>query len=129
MGRSLQEQLDGPEPEPWIPEEGDSVLGEIEAIDERGTDWGPKKFVTVLTAAGELLTVACWDTVCANKIDELEPAVGDMIGFKFLGEKSNKSGSATYKNWSVKLARAVRPTTPVGAAAAIEAGFDDDANI
>lgn len=128
MGRSLQEQLEGEEPEAWEAEEGDSLLGEIEAITERTGDWGPYKVVTLLDADGKPWNVACWDTVCANKVEELDPAVGDMIGFKFLGEKTNKSGSATYKNWSVKLQRT---SAPAHAAAAAGSGdsFPDDGDI
>lgn len=113
MGRSLQEQLDAGEPEPFDPEPGDSVVGEVEAISTRTGDWGPYKVITVLTEADETVNVMCWDTVCANKIEELAPSIGDSIGFRYLGEKANKSGSATYKNWSVKLARATVPLASV----------------
>jgi len=126
MARSLQEQLDAGEPEPWEPEAGDSVLGEIEAISTREGDWGPYTVVTLLDSNGDAWNVACWDTVCKNKVEELAPEVGDMIGFKFLGEKANKSGSATYKNWSVKLARAAAPASE---SVEVADGFDDSEDI
>lgn len=117
MARSLQEQMDGGEPEAWEPEAGDSIIGEVEAITTRTGDWGPYQVVTLLTEAGDAFNVACWDTVCRNKVEELEPAIGDMIAFKFLGEKSNKGGTATYKNWSVRIARAAVPVASVAAPA------------
>lgn len=122
MPRTLEERLAGADPEPWIPEEGDSVFGEIEEISTREGDWGEYKVVTIVTEQGDVLNVACWDTVCGKKLEELDPSEGDMIGFKFLGEKLPKGGGKAYKNWRLVLARAERApvTTPVTPA------FDDD---
>ncbi len=128
MARSLQEQIEAGEPEPFDPEEGDTVIGEVEAITPRTGDWGPYQVITLLLEDGSAVNVACWDTVCRNKVEELEPAIGDMMAFKYLGEKANKGGTATYKNWSVRLARAA---VTAAVAAAVDNGdsFPADTDI
>lgn len=119
MARSIEEQLSGADPEPWIPEEaGDSIFGEIESIVTRDGDYGEYPMVTLLTSDDDAFNVAIWGTVLQNKFGELSPAVGDKIGFKYLGEKATKSGSATYKDWRVVLDRRRRTVDTIVSAPA-----------
>lgn len=103
--RTLEERINGPEPEPWMPEEGDVVIGEIEEISEREGDYGTYKVVTLITDIGEVLNVAGFGTVLAGKFDRLgDSDCGRQIAVKFLGEQpSKKPGGKPYKNWNVTL--------------------------
>lgn len=124
MARSLEEQLNGADPEPWIPEEdGELIFGEIEAISVRDGDYGDYRVVTILTPDGEAFNVAGFGTVLARKFDALTDAdVGREIGVKFVGEKLNKAGKS-YKDWRVVLSP-LAVTVPE-----VEPDFDTDDEI
>lgn len=107
-----------------MPEVGDVIYGEIEAITTRDGDYGEYEVVQLLDEDGGVHSVAIFGTVLKNKFDELSPAAGDRIGFKYLGEKPTKSGGATYKNWQVQIERA---SVPVGSASDVEAAVGGDA--
>lgn len=126
MARSLEEQLTGAEPEAWIPEEGDSIFGEIEAVVTRDGDYGEFPVITILDNDENVWNVAGFGTVLQNKIAELEPQVGDSIGFKFLGEKSSKNGKSTYKDWRVVLSRAPKNVAVPAAVAASAPATGDE---
>jgi hypothetical protein len=120
MARSLEEQLNGADPEPWMPEEaGESIFGEIEAISTREGDWGPYPVITLLTADGEVWNVAGFGTVLHNdkgtgKFDGITDAdVGRQLGVKYLGEKTPKKGGKDYKDYRVVLSARV-PVTAGG---------------
>jgi hypothetical protein len=115
MPRSLEEQLNGADPEPWIADDaGDSIFGEIEAVGTREGDYGEYTVVTVVTENEDVLTIAGFGTVLAGKLSGLsEDDIGRKIGVKFLGEKKGKNGKE-YKDWKVVLG--ARPTVAVAAA-------------
>lgn len=117
--RTLEERINGPEAEPWIPENsGEYVIGELEEISDRDGDYGPFKVITLLTEGGDVLNVAGFGTVLKGKFDGLtNDDLGCKIAVKFLGEASNKAGKP-YKNWSVTIDRSAL----VGAAAAVATG-------
>lgn len=104
--RTLEERINGPEAEPWIPEEaGEFVIGELEEISDRTGDYGPYKVITLLTEGGDVLNVAGFGTVLKGKFDSLTSAdLGCKVAVKFVGEATGKSGKA-YKNWSVTIDR------------------------
>lgn len=115
MGRTLEERINGPEPEPWIPEEaGEYIIGEIEEISERVGDYGPYKVLTLLDADGSVASVAGFGTVLKGKFDTLTDAdCGRTIAVKYLGEApSKKPGGKPYKNWTVTLTP--RQAVPAG---------------
>lgn len=123
MPRTLEEKLNGADPEPWIAEEeGESIFGEIEEVGVRDGDYGEYPVVTVLTEAGEVFTVAGFGTVLNGKLEGLTDAdIGRKIGVKFIGEKDSKGGKS-YKDWRVVLS--ARETVPVTAPDVDE--FPDD---
>lgn len=104
MPRSLEEQLNGADPEPWIPENaGEFVQGEIEAVDTREGDYGEYKVVTLLTGSGDVLSVAGFGTVLKGKFESLTSSdIGRELGVKFVGVKQNKLGK-DYKDYKVLL--------------------------
>ncbi len=121
--RSLEDRINGPEAEAWIPEEpGEFVIGELEEISDREGDFGPYKVITLLTANGDVLNVAGFGTVLKGKFDGLSNSdLGCKIAVKFLGEATGKSGK-DYKNWSVTIDR----STLVGATVATGDEFQGD---
>lgn len=125
--RTLEERLEADEPEIWEAEEGDSIFGEVEEISTREGDYGPYQVVTLYNADGAF-NVACWDTVCANKLEELDPHVGDNLGFKYLGLKApKKAGAKPYKNWRLVLSRATAaPAADVPVPEFPEEGDEED---
>lgn len=104
MPRTMEEKLNGADPEPWIPEdEGESIFGEIEEVGTREGDYGEYPVVTILTDSGEVWTVAGFGTVLKGKLEGLtESDIGRKIGVKFVGEKQSKGGK-DYKDWRVVL--------------------------
>lgn len=106
--RSLEERLAGADPEPWIPEEGDSIFGEVEAIETRDGDYGEYPVVTLLTAQGDVVSVAIWGTVLQKKFAGIGAVEGDQLGFKFLGERTPKNGGKAYKDWRLVVSRAAQ---------------------
>lgn len=111
--RTLEERINGPEPEAWMPDEaGDYVVGEIEEISERVGDYGPYKVLTLFTPNGDVLNVAGFGTVLKGKFDRLTDAdCGRTIAVKYLGERApKKAGGKEYKDWQVTLSpRAAQP--------------------
>ena len=124
MARTLEERINGPEPEPWIPEEaGEYIIGELEEISEREGDYGSYRVITLLTENGDVLNVAGFGTVLKGKLESLTTAdIGCNVAVKFLGEVANKKpGGKAYKNWNVSVERKAVPVTP--------GGFDADDDI
>lgn len=124
MARTLEERINGPEPEAWIPEEaGEYVIGELEEISERDGDYGPYRVLTLLTDNGDVLNVAGFGTVLKGKFDSISQSdIGAKIAVKFLGEApSKKPGGKPYKNWTVSVERKQTVTVP--------GGFDGDDDI
>ena len=121
MARTLEEQLEGADPEPWMPEEdGESIFGEIEAISTREGDFGEYIVVTILTKDDEVWNVAGFGTVLKGKFEGLTDAdIGRKLGIKFIGTKTAKNGK-DYKDWRVVLS--ARETVP----AAVEDEFPDE---
>lgn len=122
MPRTMEEKLNGADPEPWIAEEeGDSIFGEIEEVGTRDGDYGEYPVVTVLTENGEVFTIAGFGTVLKGKLEGLtDDDIGRKIGVKLVGEKQSKAGK-DYKDWRVVLS--ARETVP---ASAVEDEFPDD---
>jgi len=117
MGRTLEERINGAEPEPWIPEEaGDYVIGELEEISEREGDYGPYRVVTLLAPDGGVWNVAGFGTVLSGKFASLkETDIGNNVAVKFLGEAASKRpGGKPYKNWTMSVDRTAVPVLPGG---------------
>lgn len=121
MGRTLEERINGAEPEPWIPENADEyIIGELEEISEREGDYGPYRVITLLASDGSVWNVAGFGTVLSGKFASLKDSdIGCNVAVKFLGEAaSKKPGGKAYKNWTVSVDRKAAPVQP--------GAFDDD---
>lgn len=125
--RSMQERLEGPEPEAWVPEnEGELIFGEVEEVSRREGDFGEYTVVTLVDADGQVWNVAGFGTVLAGKLEDLDPQPGDKLGVKFAGEKTAKNGKA-YKDWRVIIERSNAPVTVP--ASTTDPDFDNDDTI
>lgn len=123
--RTLEERINGPEAEAWIPETaGEYVIGELEEVSDRDGDYGPYKVITLFTDNGDVLNVAGFGTVLKGKFDGLTNSdLGAKVAVKFLGEATGKSGKG-YKNWSVTIDRSALATSGV-VATGTEFGDDE----
>jgi hypothetical protein len=123
MPRTLQERLQGAEAEPFLfTDEGDAILGEVEEVSEREGDYGTYTVVTLITADGDVHSVAGFGQVLARKLEGANLVPGDKLGVKFLGEKRSKAGK-DYKDYQVVVERASQ-TKP-----SITDDFDDDVDL
>ena len=106
--RTLEERINGPDSEPWIPEdEGDFVIGELEEVSTREGDYGPYKVLHLWTSDGRSVTVAGFGQVLASKFETVTDAdLGNKVAIVFQGEKRGKSGRE-YKAYDFKVERKV----------------------
>lgn len=76
--------------QPWRPEVGDKLIGEITDLDERENQYGTYPVVTVLTDEGEELAFHAFHTVARNELAKRRPQVGDRIGIAYHGKPEGK---------------------------------------
>src|SRR5207244_9608199 len=82
--QTYQDALDAPEAEPWRPEVGEKLVGEVVEVDEFTGDYGTAPTVTIQPEdGGEPLKVFGFGTVLKDKIERANPQVGDIVGVKF----------------------------------------------
>jgi hypothetical protein len=89
--RSLEERLDS-FAEPWKPNPGDRVVGQVVDVDSRTTEFGTYPIVTLATDSGEV-AVHAFHTVAKNEFAKRPPQLGERLGIKYLG-KSDKGYEA-----------------------------------
>lgn len=111
MGRTMEERLNAPDPEGWRPEAGDLLIGTIDDIGSRISDFNgePYPILTIELADGSYIAAHCFHSVLRNEIESLQPSIGDEIGIKFEGTKEPKGGvkkgMSGYEMYRVKLER------------------------
>jgi hypothetical protein len=98
--KTLDERLDS-FAEPWKPEPGDKLVGEVVELDERTNEYGTYPVVTVRTDDGEELAFHAFRTVAKNELAKQRPEVGDRIGIKYVGKPEGKD----YELYRVKVER------------------------
>jgi hypothetical protein len=77
----------------WRPQAGDTLTGEVVGIGERvGYDDEVYPIITVRTDDGELAFHA-FHTVARNELAKARPAIGEVIGVKYAGQKPGARGS------------------------------------
>src|SRR5206468_3062798 len=87
--KTLDERLDA-FAEPWKPEPGDKLIGEVADLDERESEYGSYPIVTVLTDEGEELAFHAFRTVAKNELAKVRPQIGDRIGIAYHGKPDGK---------------------------------------
>jgi hypothetical protein len=97
---NLAERLDS-FAEPWKPEPGEKLIGEVVDLDERENEYGSYPVVTVMTDEGEELAFHAFRTVPKNELAKQRPQVGDRIGIKYFGKPEGKD----YELYRIKVER------------------------
>lgn len=116
----LLDQLDEPQAESWVAEEGDKIAGRILNVDVTDLGHGPYPILTIEVQGGTLKgepltpgeTRAChlMATVQSNEVGfnrdtgrwdpERKPRRGGSIGMKYHGKKQGRNGNE-YDSWRV----------------------------
>lgn len=98
----VRKQLDQGYPETWrFDEDGREVIGYAVRKETGQTTNGPCD-ILVLNVNGELRSIWLMHTALINKLHELRPKAGDLIGIRQLGERQPKSqGGRPYMDYNV----------------------------
>jgi hypothetical protein len=102
---SLSDRLDSDYAKAWRPNQGDSLIGEVQELSERDGSYGPYPIVTVMQENGEALAFHAFHTVAASQLAEQRPAIGDRIGIKYKGKATGSDGRGGYHNYRVVVDR------------------------
>jgi hypothetical protein len=114
MRRAMLED-DGSPPELWNPEAGDQLVGELLRLEERETRVGTAQVAVVADADnGQLWSVFLTRTVLKSEFERQAPRAGDIVGIKYHGTKSFRSGEGTYHYYTVRVSRAPGSDQPSG---------------
>ncbi len=120
-------------PEPWKPEVGDKLVGEVIELDTRDSGFGEYPLVGVLTEDGREVTWHAFHTVAKSELARKRPKVGDLIGVVYQGKlngkdyesyrivvESREPTEATVPDWDAIAADAGAESAPAEQAAVRE---------
>jgi hypothetical protein len=112
----LLSEISEDEGTPWVPwdesYEGqpDGIQGVVRHVSTITQDakygGGEKPYLEIEAADGTLWSVRGYATVLANQIEKNNPQVGDRIAILHRGEKDNRAGTDTYRDFGVAVRRA-----------------------
>lgn|SRR5512133_960599 len=126
MALTMEQRLDF-EPDPWDPEPGDKVAGEVVQVQRYDSKFTGEEYpvVDLLTDPDTLAGVRIYGsrTVLGNELDRLQPQPGDRLAVKYLGLIENKG--VEYHSYRVVLDR-VQPAAPRLAVVPSVAMADDE---
>lgn len=92
--------------EGWRPEVGEVIVGTVTDIARAFSEFkeGYYPIVTIEKEDGEQVAIHCFHTVLYNRVVELQPKVGEIIGIKYVSatEKDGKKNKAAVYNVRVK---------------------------
>jgi hypothetical protein len=92
------------DPEPWKPEPGDALIGEVLDLEQRTSDFGDYPAITVLDDDGVEWTFHGYHTIAKNELAKQRPVPGDRIGIKYHGKKQGAKN--TYESYRVLVEHA-----------------------
>lgn len=78
--------------EPWRPNPGDTIEGEVVELDTRDGGYGPYPIVTVVTDDDREVTVHCFHEALRGQVESKNVAVGDTIGVIYRGKTTSANG-------------------------------------
>lgn len=112
MALTMEQRLDF-EPDPWDPEPGDKVAGEVVQIQRYDSKFTGEEYpvVDLVTDPDTLAGVRIYGsrTVLGNELDRLAPQPGDRLAVKYVGMVENKG--VEYHSYRVVLDR-TQPAAP-----------------
>lgn len=90
--------------EKWDPKPGDALVGTLVDGRWQGTKYGLSRLLTIREdETDKLYAVWCSSRILADAIAEKAPAVGSVIGIKYIGTKTSKSSGNEYKDYAVHV--------------------------
>jgi hypothetical protein len=126
MALTMEQRLDF-EPDPWDPEPGDKVAGEVVQVQRYDSKFTGEEYpvVDLFTDPDTLAGVRIYGsrTVLGNELDRLQPQPGDRLAVKYGGLIENKG--VEYHSYRVVLDR-VQPAPPRLAAVPPVTTADDE---
>lgn len=104
MPLSMDERLNR-ESEVWRPDlepkHPNPVSGVIDDISTFDGEFGAVPVLGIIDEGGKEWRVFCFGSVLQNRMVELKPEIGDLIGIKFLGKEKSRNFSNDYRNYRV----------------------------
>lgn len=99
--------MDQAEAKGWRPEEGDTIVGLLTAVQSGWSDYknGTYPILVVADEAqdGTLVAVHAFHAVLFNRLMELKPRVGERIGIKYQGKTRNKADTQDVSLYTVRV--------------------------
>lgn len=105
----------------WKPEAGDLLVGVVEHLSTRETDFGSYPIVTLVTdaavastqggenlPAGERIAFHGTGTATKDRLEKAAPQPGDMIAVRYDGKKASQNGRS-YHSYAIRVKRAEAP--------------------
>jgi hypothetical protein len=94
----LEDRLDR-DPQPWVPDVGEKLIGTIVELGERDSRFGddPYPVVHVLDADGRELVVHAYPAVLRDELARQRPTVGDRIGVRFIAPPDDARNYARFR--------------------------------
>lgn len=112
-------------PEPWKPEVGAKLVGEVIGVEQRDGEYGSYPIVVVMTGDGSEFAFHGFHTVAKNELAKQRPEVGDRIAIKYFGRTDDDRGYERYRILVDKPQQAV-DWDAIGEQAEAEFEGDDD---
>lgn len=104
--RDELERFDGTFPDPWIPDVGDVLIGEVLRYDRGPTAYGTFPVVTVVDEeAGEERSVWLLHLVLRHEFARQRLRVGERVGIKRLPDGTSDATGHLYRRYVVRVHR------------------------
>jgi hypothetical protein len=115
-------------PEPWKPEVGANLVGEVIGVEQRDGEFGSYPIVIVITEDGSEFAFHGFHTVAKNELAKQRPAVGDKIAIKSFGRTEDDRGYERYRIL-VDKPQAALDWDAIGEQAEAELGEEEPADL
>jgi hypothetical protein len=126
MALTMEQRLDF-DPDPWDPEPGDKVAGEVVQVQRYDSKFTGEDYpvVDLLTDPDTLAGVRVYGsrTVLGNELDRLQPQPGDRLAVKYAGMVENKG--VEYHSYRVVLDRTQPPAPRLAVVPPVAAAGDE----
>ncbi len=100
--RSLEERL-ASDPEAWMAEPGEMLVGIVVTVERRESSYGAYPALTIRKDDGDEVTFHAFRTVAKSELVRSRPVVGDRIGILYTGPVKGTD----YHGYRIRLDRAV----------------------
>ena len=91
-------------PPAWRPEPGGTLIGALIRLDTASTEYGRHPIVVLKTREGTEMAVWLLHHVLLEQFRRARPAVGEVIGIKYVGQRKSEDGDRTYHDYRTTVA-------------------------